>query len=230
MFSFFRTIRVWLKRDSGQYWPSVYHSLPSKCFNHLVQWLVCFKKKTTTTVFHPKYILNVQILLKHCFRQLCLLPSFLLNSQILRTRVSNCCQDTLFFFLLKLPVCSLSGDFLHLADITATLWQRLALHLLYWLKVCWWSTLQRCDRRYMFVKLLFDRFPSVVQLGGIYVLPSASSAAYNSNSSCWCVTDFRLLVIKTKTKKMLFKINCSRAAAKIAIKRIPVFLKTDFPE
>lgn len=106
--------------------------------------------------------------------------------------------------------------------------QTLALHLLYWLKVCWWSTLQRCDRRYMFVKLLFDRFPSVVQLGGIYVPPSASSAAYNSNSSCWCVTDFRLLVIRKK--KMLFKINCSRAAAKIAIKRIPVFLKTDFPE
>ncbi|TNN36029.1 WD repeat and FYVE domain-containing protein 2 [Liparis tanakae] len=25
-----RTIRVWLKRDSGQYWPSVYHTLPSK--------------------------------------------------------------------------------------------------------------------------------------------------------------------------------------------------------
>uniref|UniRef100_A0A3Q2QT47 WD repeat and FYVE domain containing 2 n=1 Tax=Fundulus heteroclitus TaxID=8078 RepID=A0A3Q2QT47_FUNHE len=24
-----RTIRVWLKRDSGQYWPSVYHTMPS---------------------------------------------------------------------------------------------------------------------------------------------------------------------------------------------------------
>ncbi|XP_054643161.1 WD repeat and FYVE domain-containing protein 2 isoform X1 [Dunckerocampus dactyliophorus] len=26
-----RTIRVWLKRDSGQYWPSVYHTMPSLC-------------------------------------------------------------------------------------------------------------------------------------------------------------------------------------------------------
>ncbi|MGH0150280.1 UNVERIFIED_CONTAM: hypothetical protein FKN15_016883 [Acipenser sinensis] len=26
-----RTIRIWLKRDSGQYWPSVYHSMPSPC-------------------------------------------------------------------------------------------------------------------------------------------------------------------------------------------------------
>ncbi|KAG5282817.1 hypothetical protein AALO_G00034940 [Alosa alosa] len=26
-----RTIRVWLKRDSGQYWPSVYHSMPATC-------------------------------------------------------------------------------------------------------------------------------------------------------------------------------------------------------
>nr|KAF6461259.1 WD repeat and FYVE domain containing 2 [Molossus molossus] len=26
-----RTVRVWLKRDSGQYWPSVYHVMPSPC-------------------------------------------------------------------------------------------------------------------------------------------------------------------------------------------------------
>uniref|UniRef100_A0A672PZ49 WD repeat and FYVE domain-containing protein 2-like n=1 Tax=Sinocyclocheilus grahami TaxID=75366 RepID=A0A672PZ49_SINGR len=26
-----RTIRVWLKRDSGQYWPSVYHTMPVAC-------------------------------------------------------------------------------------------------------------------------------------------------------------------------------------------------------
>jgi len=26
----FRTIRVWLKRDSGQYWPSVYHTMPGE--------------------------------------------------------------------------------------------------------------------------------------------------------------------------------------------------------
>uniref|UniRef100_A0A1A7WGV4 WD repeat and FYVE domain containing 2 n=1 Tax=Iconisemion striatum TaxID=60296 RepID=A0A1A7WGV4_9TELE len=26
-----RTIRVWLKRDSGQYWPSVFHTMPSSC-------------------------------------------------------------------------------------------------------------------------------------------------------------------------------------------------------
>uniref|UniRef100_A0A674MC03 WD repeat and FYVE domain containing 2 n=1 Tax=Takifugu rubripes TaxID=31033 RepID=A0A674MC03_TAKRU len=26
-----RTVRVWLKRDSGQYWPSVYQVLPSQC-------------------------------------------------------------------------------------------------------------------------------------------------------------------------------------------------------
>ncbi|XP_061774156.1 WD repeat and FYVE domain-containing protein 2 isoform X1 [Nerophis ophidion] len=26
-----RTIRVWLKRDSGQYWPSIYHTMPSAC-------------------------------------------------------------------------------------------------------------------------------------------------------------------------------------------------------
>lgn len=26
-----RTIRVWLKRDSGQYWPSVYHTMSCKC-------------------------------------------------------------------------------------------------------------------------------------------------------------------------------------------------------
>ncbi|RMC07167.1 hypothetical protein DUI87_16623 [Hirundo rustica rustica] len=27
----FRTVRVWLKRDSGQYWPSIYHAMPSPC-------------------------------------------------------------------------------------------------------------------------------------------------------------------------------------------------------
>nr|XP_023687523.1 WD repeat and FYVE domain-containing protein 2 [Paramormyrops kingsleyae] len=26
-----RTIRIWLKRDSGQYWPSVYHTMPAPC-------------------------------------------------------------------------------------------------------------------------------------------------------------------------------------------------------
>lgn len=25
-----RTVRVWLKRDSGQYWPSIYHAMPCK--------------------------------------------------------------------------------------------------------------------------------------------------------------------------------------------------------
>ena len=30
----FRTVRVWLKRDTGQYWPSICHSMPSKyCHN-----------------------------------------------------------------------------------------------------------------------------------------------------------------------------------------------------
>lgn len=27
---FLRTIRVWLKRDSGQYWPSIYHTVSCK--------------------------------------------------------------------------------------------------------------------------------------------------------------------------------------------------------
>ncbi|XP_046799280.1 WD repeat and FYVE domain-containing protein 2 isoform X1 [Gallus gallus] len=27
----YRTVRVWLKRDSGQYWPSIYHAMPSPC-------------------------------------------------------------------------------------------------------------------------------------------------------------------------------------------------------
>ncbi|XP_021113472.1 WD repeat and FYVE domain-containing protein 2 isoform X1 [Heterocephalus glaber] len=26
-----QTVRVWLKRDSGQYWPSIYHAMPSPC-------------------------------------------------------------------------------------------------------------------------------------------------------------------------------------------------------
>ncbi|XP_069496788.1 WD repeat and FYVE domain-containing protein 2 isoform X2 [Ambystoma mexicanum] len=26
-----RTVRVWMKRDSGQYWPSIYHAMPSPC-------------------------------------------------------------------------------------------------------------------------------------------------------------------------------------------------------
>uniref|UniRef100_A0AAY5L423 FYVE-type domain-containing protein n=1 Tax=Esox lucius TaxID=8010 RepID=A0AAY5L423_ESOLU len=26
-----RTIRIWLKRDSGQYWPSVFHTMPASC-------------------------------------------------------------------------------------------------------------------------------------------------------------------------------------------------------
>ncbi|KAK4832932.1 hypothetical protein QYF61_026575 [Mycteria americana] len=30
-FFFCRTVRVWLKRDSGQYWPSIYHAMPSPC-------------------------------------------------------------------------------------------------------------------------------------------------------------------------------------------------------
>ncbi|XP_077864074.1 WD repeat and FYVE domain-containing protein 2-like [Saccoglossus kowalevskii] len=28
-----RTIRVWLKRDSGQYWPSICHTMPGKCIS-----------------------------------------------------------------------------------------------------------------------------------------------------------------------------------------------------
>lgn len=31
VFFFHRTVRVWLKRDSGQYWPSIYHAMPCKC-------------------------------------------------------------------------------------------------------------------------------------------------------------------------------------------------------
>ncbi|XP_069061547.1 WD repeat and FYVE domain-containing protein 2 isoform X2 [Pleurodeles waltl] len=26
-----RTVRVWMKRDSGQYWPSIYHAMPAPC-------------------------------------------------------------------------------------------------------------------------------------------------------------------------------------------------------
>ncbi|MEE6472304.1 hypothetical protein FKM82_009572 [Ascaphus truei] len=26
-----RTVRVWMKRDSGQFWPSIYHAMPSPC-------------------------------------------------------------------------------------------------------------------------------------------------------------------------------------------------------
>ena len=26
-----RTVRVWLKRDTGQYWPSICHNMPCKC-------------------------------------------------------------------------------------------------------------------------------------------------------------------------------------------------------
>lgn len=29
---FYRTVRVWLKRESGQYWPSIYHAMPCKYF------------------------------------------------------------------------------------------------------------------------------------------------------------------------------------------------------
>lgn len=38
MFSPHRTIRVWLKRDSGQYWPSVHHTMSCK-YSCLLQWL-----------------------------------------------------------------------------------------------------------------------------------------------------------------------------------------------
>ncbi|KAF4789561.1 WD repeat and FYVE domain-containing protein 2 [Turdus rufiventris] len=31
LFNDIRTVRVWLKRDSGQYWPSIYHAMPSPC-------------------------------------------------------------------------------------------------------------------------------------------------------------------------------------------------------
>lgn len=30
-FSVFRTVRIWLKRDSGQYWPSICQYMPSGC-------------------------------------------------------------------------------------------------------------------------------------------------------------------------------------------------------
>lgn len=30
-----RTVRVWLKRDSGQYWPSIYHAMPCKYLGFL---------------------------------------------------------------------------------------------------------------------------------------------------------------------------------------------------
>uniref|UniRef100_A0AAY4B9X2 FYVE-type domain-containing protein n=1 Tax=Denticeps clupeoides TaxID=299321 RepID=A0AAY4B9X2_9TELE len=35
-----RTVRVWLKRDSGQYWPSVYQSMPAPCT------CMCFNPET----------------------------------------------------------------------------------------------------------------------------------------------------------------------------------------
>ena len=30
-----RTVRVWLKRDSGQYWPSIYHVMPCDFHRHV---------------------------------------------------------------------------------------------------------------------------------------------------------------------------------------------------
>uniref|UniRef100_A0A8D0CLW2 WD repeat and FYVE domain containing 2 n=1 Tax=Sander lucioperca TaxID=283035 RepID=A0A8D0CLW2_SANLU len=46
-----RTIRVWLKRDSGQYWPSVYHTMSSKYFCSLF--------------FHPQYMFICKLYLSH---------------------------------------------------------------------------------------------------------------------------------------------------------------------
>lgn len=39
-----RTVRVWLKRDSGQYWPSIYHAMPCKCAELLSIYCVLAKQ------------------------------------------------------------------------------------------------------------------------------------------------------------------------------------------
>ncbi|KAK7938470.1 hypothetical protein WMY93_001796 [Mugilogobius chulae] len=53
-----RTIRVWLKRDSGQYWPSVYHTMASSCtcmsFNPETRRL-SIGMDTGTSVFLPLF-------------------------------------------------------------------------------------------------------------------------------------------------------------------------------
>uniref|UniRef100_A0A673XSV3 WD repeat and FYVE domain containing 2 n=1 Tax=Salmo trutta TaxID=8032 RepID=A0A673XSV3_SALTR len=35
-----RTIRIWLKRDSGQYWPSVYHTMPGESSPLMTYWAI----------------------------------------------------------------------------------------------------------------------------------------------------------------------------------------------
>lgn len=55
-----RTVRVWLKRDSGQYWPSIYHVLPCKSSSFLKRYFQqCFclfflRKCCKLHMFYPR--------------------------------------------------------------------------------------------------------------------------------------------------------------------------------
>lgn len=52
-----RTIRVWLKRDSGQYWPSVYHTMSCK-YSCFCFFLLIFVHFFVSTVWFSAFFLR----------------------------------------------------------------------------------------------------------------------------------------------------------------------------
>lgn len=62
-----RTVRVWLKRDSGQYWPSIYHTMPGEThiLTHFMilgshDLLFFFRLVQTLDAFGPIYAKDVK--------------------------------------------------------------------------------------------------------------------------------------------------------------------------
>uniref|UniRef100_A0A8C5P870 WD repeat and FYVE domain containing 2 n=1 Tax=Leptobrachium leishanense TaxID=445787 RepID=A0A8C5P870_9ANUR len=61
-----RTVRVWMKRDSGQFWPSIYHSMPAPCscmsFNPETRRLTIGLDNGTISVMEITLVIKVDVM------------------------------------------------------------------------------------------------------------------------------------------------------------------------
>jgi hypothetical protein len=48
----FRTLRIWIRRQTGKYWPSVCYTLESKTNKLKVDNLICFPGSPTVVFYH----------------------------------------------------------------------------------------------------------------------------------------------------------------------------------